>query len=219
MDECETGQHNCDASAACSNVAGSFSCKCNTGFQGDGVLCTAVSECDGQHNCDVHARCITAGSSFTCLCNAGWLGGGEPGLPCVDHNECGMGVDNCNRANATCSNTAGSFTCACNSGYTSTDGGVTCQDVDECGRAHDNNCNAARATCANTFGSFICTCDEGWTGDGIRCFGAAAMVQMTLQLPYTVDEFDSNVRNRFKQACAAAARISVDQVKVGPRVI
>ncbi len=39
-DECTLGSDNCDANAACTNTAGSFTCACNSGYNGDGVTCT-----------------------------------------------------------------------------------------------------------------------------------------------------------------------------------
>jgi hypothetical protein len=39
-DECTAGTDNCDANAACTNTAGSFTCACNTGYKGDGTTCT-----------------------------------------------------------------------------------------------------------------------------------------------------------------------------------
>ena len=38
--ECSTNTHNCNSNAVCTNIDGGFSCKCNSGFQGDGVTCT-----------------------------------------------------------------------------------------------------------------------------------------------------------------------------------
>ncbi|XP_072044048.1 uncharacterized protein [Amphiura filiformis] len=42
--EFTTGRDNCDANAVCTNTEGSFACKCNTGYTGDGRTCTASSE-------------------------------------------------------------------------------------------------------------------------------------------------------------------------------
>ena len=43
IDECTTGDNNCDPDAECSNTEGNFTCACPTGFVGDGV-----TECSGK---------------------------------------------------------------------------------------------------------------------------------------------------------------------------
>ena len=40
LDECTTQTHNCDANADCINTVGSYSCKCNAGYTGDGRTCS-----------------------------------------------------------------------------------------------------------------------------------------------------------------------------------
>ena len=40
INECETGENNCQTGyATCSNTEGGFTCACNTGYSGDGVIC------------------------------------------------------------------------------------------------------------------------------------------------------------------------------------
>ena len=39
MDECMFGDDNCDMNAVCTNVPGSFECKCIDGYAGDGTSC------------------------------------------------------------------------------------------------------------------------------------------------------------------------------------
>ena len=38
--ECEREIDDCDPNATCTNTFGSYFCTCNTGFTGDGVICT-----------------------------------------------------------------------------------------------------------------------------------------------------------------------------------
>ena len=40
VDECSGGTHDCDSNADCTNTVGSFSCSCQSGYNGDGQTCT-----------------------------------------------------------------------------------------------------------------------------------------------------------------------------------
>ena len=45
MDECTAEETNdCDSNALCSNTDGSYVCRCNEGYFGDGRNCTGKSE-------------------------------------------------------------------------------------------------------------------------------------------------------------------------------
>ena len=39
--------YTCDAMASCMNTIGSYECSCYTGFEGDGVSCSGMLNCDG----------------------------------------------------------------------------------------------------------------------------------------------------------------------------
>ena len=41
INECENGDDNCNENANCTNTEGSFTCSCNPGYSGDGVICTS----------------------------------------------------------------------------------------------------------------------------------------------------------------------------------
>ena len=40
VDECQSETDNCSTNAHCINTAGSYTCKCKTGYSGNGVNCT-----------------------------------------------------------------------------------------------------------------------------------------------------------------------------------
>ena len=43
IDECETENGGCSSVAICSNIVGSFTCECKTGYSGDGFTCDGKS--------------------------------------------------------------------------------------------------------------------------------------------------------------------------------
>ena len=42
FNECTNGSHNCHAAATCTNIVGSFTCACNSGWIGSGVNCIGM---------------------------------------------------------------------------------------------------------------------------------------------------------------------------------
>lgn len=69
VDECATGDNNCDANAACNNTPGGYECACNAGFIGDGKNCADIQEClTGMDNCSENAKCSNTQGGFTCEC-------------------------------------------------------------------------------------------------------------------------------------------------------
>ncbi|HTN92374.1 MAG TPA: FG-GAP-like repeat-containing protein [Sorangium sp.] len=155
VNECALGTDNCDANAACTNTAGSFTCACNAGYSGDGVTCTEADECAlGTDNCDVNAACTNTAGSFTCACNAGYEG---DGVTCADIDECaGSPCQN----GGTCTDGINSYTCACSPGFT----GVNCEtDIDECAGSPCQN----DGTCTDGINSYTCACLP--TYEGTRC--------------------------------------------------
>ena len=122
INECTADTDNCADDAACTNLSGSFSCACHSGFTdtlGDGT------QCDGK-------KLTTMPNILEYF---------------LDVDECTLDTDNC-ADDAACTNVSGSFTCACNSGFTDTLGdGTQCDgkkprtviniwyqflDIDEC---------------------------------------------------------------------------------------
>ena len=45
IDECSNGIHDCNGNATCMNTAGHFNCTCNSGYSGDGHLCSGIICC------------------------------------------------------------------------------------------------------------------------------------------------------------------------------
>uniref|UniRef100_A0A0G4I9M8 EGF-like domain-containing protein n=1 Tax=Chromera velia CCMP2878 TaxID=1169474 RepID=A0A0G4I9M8_9ALVE len=162
IDECTTSVDDCNADAACSNSAGSFTCTCSTGFSGNGVACSPIDQCTlGTHNCDANGACTDASHSFTCACNTGYSG---DGVTCTTEDQCTLGTHNCD-ANGACTDASHSFTCACNTGYSGD--GVTCTTEDQCALG-THNCDANGA-CTDASHSFTCACNTGYSGDGVTC--------------------------------------------------
>jgi hypothetical protein len=162
VDECANGTAKCDLSATCTNVPGSYTCKCDDGYTGDGKTCTDVDECKTlMANCDPSTTCKNVPGGYACVCKPGYLLNGGV---CTDIDECKLGTANCH-AKAQCQNTPGSFTCTCNSGYSGD--GTNCTEIDECALG-TSNCDA-NATCTNTVGAFTCSCNAGYVGNGVTC--------------------------------------------------
>ncbi|XP_035670316.1 latent-transforming growth factor beta-binding protein 4-like [Branchiostoma floridae] len=79
IDECASGSENvCDQNAACTNIAGSYFCRCNIGYAGNGTFCTDIDECEtaDRNNCDENATCTNTDGSFFCTCSEGFRGNG-----------------------------------------------------------------------------------------------------------------------------------------------
>lgn len=73
VDECETGESNCDANAACYNYVGHHECICRSPYIGNGIECNYEMSCS---SCDPNAECTEVMSQRKCVCRSGFYGDG-----------------------------------------------------------------------------------------------------------------------------------------------
>lgn len=148
VDECELGGHSCDGHASCLNVPGSFSCRCQPGWVGDGFEC--------------HGECLRAGGPGK-SCRGRWGGagggrwqGGVAGLRHVQGGRSGLGLEGLPPCSPSVHTPRGLRV-------------PSPADLDECA-FQEHGCSP-RADCLNTPGSYRCACPPGFAGDGYFCEG------------------------------------------------
>ena len=96
INECQNGMHNCNMAAKCSNVIGSFSCECNEGWEGDGVTCQNIAETErALFECPDNSFKSEIGDLLECICHPGYVMSTEPGVGCLDEDECSSGIHEC----------------------------------------------------------------------------------------------------------------------------
>ncbi|XP_029434913.1 coadhesin-like isoform X3 [Rhinatrema bivittatum] len=105
-----------DLSKVCQGTRSEDNCKCNPGFEGNGIHCVDKDECvEGMPLvCLPQATCINTYGSYICQCPEGFEGDGL--YSCIDIDECATEASHCN-PKAICVNTLGSYICVCQSGF------------------------------------------------------------------------------------------------------
>lgn len=115
IDECLLPEFagRCVENAECCNLPAHFTCKCKSGFVGDGfVECRDVDECLGNTACGSNALCVNTVGNHTCRCQQGFAGNPYDG--CVDVDECRSSP--CGPG-AVCTNLLGDYQCSCPGGW------------------------------------------------------------------------------------------------------
>ena len=152
----------CGDNTVCAGSAGSRSCSCANGYEGDPLAgCTDINECKtGAATCDdAVSECVNAPGGYVCGCLPGFERN-KNGV-CKNVDECDLGIATCD-PNATCKDKTPGYTCTCNDGYEGD--GQSCSDIDECATGtHD--CFTDE-TCKNDAGGFQCACPKNYVGDG-----------------------------------------------------
>ncbi len=64
----------CDPNATCNDSGQIFVCTCNDGWEGTGLVCSDVNECEEEEDdCDeTHGTCTNSAGSYSCGCESGW---------------------------------------------------------------------------------------------------------------------------------------------------
>ena len=172
INECATNAHNCHSDAICTNTIKGFTCSCNPGYVGNGIVCSDIDECIWNSNiCHSNAKCTNLIGNYECECYPGFDG---DGLLCSDKNECDSDAHDCH-SKADCINTVGSRNCVCNAPYWEGNGvgSKGCSDVDECGsgshQCKPSNDYPDTPECINHNEGYTCKCPIGFELDDFSC--------------------------------------------------
>ncbi|XP_018362024.1 PREDICTED: nidogen-2 isoform X2 [Trachymyrmex cornetzi] len=158
----------CHPYAQCIYVTstGDYECRCNPGYEGDGMECIKTDECNDNSECEKNEQCTyhPMSSRYECTCKPGFSIDKDQCVP----SDCSANLSQCN-VNAQCMPSSdGSFKCSCIKGFHG-DGMRQCVE-DHIGCNVLNNCGR-NAVCAynQTTTNFACICQPGYYGNGFTC--------------------------------------------------
>lgn len=159
VDECANGKHDCSVHANCTNApAGSYSCKCIGGYEGNGTTCRDINECAiANGGCDMF--CLNRDGGYGCACASRFTLRAD-GLACDDVDECASGNGDCGPPLFfTCANQLGAPP-QCSGGYPACTANSSAQLYQDC----DGGCFTTELT--NLGDQF---CDDGAGGPNLNC--------------------------------------------------
>ena len=85
----------CDANSECINRLGTYECRCNPGYNGDGRSCVDIDECISSP-CGEHGICNNLDGSYQCDCKSGFESLSKPfySLEVIPESKEGFGYRN-----------------------------------------------------------------------------------------------------------------------------
>lgn len=157
VDECVSGSQ-CGVRQQCTNVEGSFSCSCQSGYRSDpnqDLECLDVNECLEQTS-ECEQLCNNTEGGYVCSCR-------ESYILSQDNKTCQQDIVPVGCTNFGCSHIcvveSNSPRCYCKDGFTLAQDGKTCSDIDECLEVTGKKCPQL---CTNTEGGYTCSCVTGF---------------------------------------------------------
>lgn len=185
--EAECSAATCSGHGTCSDLTGTATCSCDTGYIGlDCASCdtgyqdndnngTCEAECSAE-TCSGHGTCSDASGMAVCSCDSGYTGsdcsGCDAGFQDQDNDgTCAPACDvNTCTGHGACDDSSGTATCTCNQGYTGLDCSecaVGFQDNDGDGTC-EAECTAetcsGNGACDDGSGTATCSCGTGYAG-------------------------------------------------------
>ncbi len=179
IDECAQNSFTCSSNAVCINTVGSYRCRCNAGFNGDGTTCSGerITVCFNQvqpteglaqkhENYALHFQ-MSMSAPRMGFCAVGMQYAPTPSATthaCATLDSLGMVPFVLVREKSPFSSFA----------HTCTKSTLPkrlhfLSDINEC--AQNTFTCSTDAVCTNTVGSYRCLCNPGFTGDGTTCTG------------------------------------------------
>lgn len=170
VNECLTGDYECNANAKCVDKAKGYDCVCKQHYVGNGyTTCDIIDYCNAVTSpCNEYANCVPGegGVGYTCECKTGYSG-----PKCLPDDPCLTNNGGCHEYAVCTSRFIGyevNHTCKCMAGYYGS--GKVCTKIDSC-EYHNCGENAECIPHAKVIGEddYDCKCKDGYKGNGFYC--------------------------------------------------